>query len=288
MVKNTFVIPAISALLIACSGGFSSTDQNPFTNLGSSTGGTDTIDAGSIMETNSGGETSVSMGGSQPQAVGGSPNIGGSEPMGGSAGMNGIAGETAMNGGNTSMGGSGGSPAITEGGSGGMNVISPPGGSAGESTCIPKTCDQIADEAVGGWNTFDDVSAPTACGWASDGCGNAIDCGECQGTNIESNSETNCGDGVTLGFPQEFLQERYGLQYFIEPAANVCDSRCTKKHGTNGGSALADYCEFRDKEYWACPTDIPPVGKTGCDQYEFEGGIRPDDVYYTPWCCDPS
>lgn len=184
--------------------------------------------------------------------------------------------------------GTGGAPGTggTDPGTGG--VINPPtggtggtpsGGGTGGDVCVPKTCDQIALDLTG-WSQealsyapascYDTAScgsltsAPVACGWASDGCGNLIDCSTCP---EDGTASIGCGDAATL-------QD----QTLAPSTANICGSRCALVNTSDACSQWG----HGNKWAWHCPSSIPPVGLQGCTHVDNHPWST------TTWCCNPS
>ena len=186
----------------------------------------------------------------------------GTAPTGGTGGDNlGGTGNIPGTGGSGNVGTGG---VGTGGGTGGVINPPPTGGTGG--TCTPKTCDQIALDLVGGWNTYDDLSAPLACGWAPDGCGGLINCGDCP---TDGTVNTGCGQSAnSTSYPQ-----------FPVVVANVCGTRCVK----NEESTRCETVGASGKDSWTCPSTIPPIGKTNCQNVR-----TANEFGVTGWCCDPS
>lgn len=140
----------------------------------------------------------------------------------------------------------------------GGNGIGTTGGSSPASTCVPKTCDQIAPA----WTASSTLTKPTACGMASDGCGNLMNCGACV---TDGTVNTDCGQEPTT-YQGVDLKSR-GLV----ATANVCGTRCFKAPDIGG-------CKNNTPIIF-CPSTIPPVGLTGCTSV---------NASINSWCCDAS
>lgn len=200
-----------------------------------------------------------------------SPECFGNDAGAGASSTGGGSSTTVTNGtgGNNSTGSSAGTG----------NSTSSTGGNSTISTCVAKTCDQIAAAAqVTGF------SNASACGSASDGCGGSIDCGNCS-TDPPSSSNTGCGQSswsTSTQFPVVPI-----------PTANICGTRCLS-YGSNS-------CQTQLGQEWinswntsnptkqiatnavsySCPSSpslVHPIGLTGC--------VSIPSVNW--WCCNPS
>jgi len=133
--------------------------------------------------------------------------------QGGSAGSEGgEAGVGAGGSAGTAMGGSAGEAGGSVGGSAGDAN----GGTGGE-VCVPKTCEDIAEEEWGGYGPqveySDGTSEAVACGMVGDGCGNALDCG-------------TCPDNYRCGQDDLSADSTANLQKLIEGKDNLCGGGC--------------------------------------------------------------
>jgi hypothetical protein len=222
------------------------------------------------------------------ECVCGTPGTGGTNPYGTGGFVSGTGGtiNPPVTGGAGPQGGAGGTPQGTGG---------TPQGAGGGTTCVPKTCNQIALDMTGwtpgslayapnGSSSTDrnfcyDVaschttSAPLACGWASDGCGGLIDCGSCPEDGTVS---IGCGNTAKIPVP--------GGNTLVPGTANICGSRCalTNTETTNRGACYQ--WGFGPKWAWECPSSIPPVGVSNCTPVN----NQPSSGTRHIWCCNPA
>lgn len=135
----------------------------------------------------------------------------------------------------------------------GGNGTGTTGGSSTTSTCVPKTCDQIAPA----WSSTSCSSCtssgcclltkPTVCGIASDGCGSTISCGTCT---TDGTPNTDCGQAPAT------LVDSTGTLLFdfaahgLKATANICGTRCV--NDLSGSGAVV------------CTSSIPPLGLNNC------------------------
>jgi hypothetical protein len=191
--------------------------------------------------------------------------------------LNGMAGNTSMTGNST-----GGSVVGTGGNSSGSNVTTNTGGNSeitstnatggnstggnstggnSTTTCVTQTCADVVPD----WTTTSKLTKPTACGTASDGCGNLLNCGTC--TN-DGTSNTDCGQAPTTTATGIDL-----VSHGLKPVANVCGTRCVQSAPTEGSCS-------NGTQSWICPSSIPPLGFSGCNS------INSANPLAHLWCCN--
>lgn len=218
-------------------------------------------------ETNTGGEHSLA--GAAGNETGGS-DTGGAVNSGGEAGEStgGMAGLGGSNtGGEPNTGGvisTGGAVTGGTGGSTGGSVNTGGQATGGGSSCVPKTCTELAQEKM------NDVNSVDACNvWPDDGCGNAINCGGCERPN------TVCGGPILhdLHYPEHRFNTNNQIVY--ESNTNVCSTGCVyyaKDTFTCGAiNGLQNYA------YLHCTDNQPLPPQSGCVA-AYEGSTK-------DWCC---
>jgi len=205
-------------------------------------------------------EASPTTGGSSnPSSTVAGQSTGGN--TGGSSGSS-VAGQSSTiagssTGGNSATGSTGGSSST--------------GGGTSVSTCVPKTCEEVAaaaDAAV-----VHPLSPAQACGTVDDGCGGSIECGSCTDHGaFGGTANTDCSQSIK-GNISANLQISWA-SYGLTAVPNICGSRCVRATVLNN----PDYGSC-GTYVWICPSSVGPAGCTkNVTTGSFSGTV-------TTWCC---
>lgn len=175
----------------------------------------------------------------------------------------GTSGNSATSTGSNVTTNTGGNSGTTSTNATGGNSTTTGGNSTGNSatTCIPQTCADVVPD----WTTTSKLTKPTACGTASDGCGNLLNCGTCT---TDGTSNTDCGQAPTTTATGIDL-----VSHGLKPVANVCGTRCVQSAPTEGSCS-------NGTQSWICPSSIPPLGFSGCNS------INSANPLAHLWCCN--
>lgn len=234
--KNITYIPLFTLLLSACGSNFSATKD----------------EIGPDASAGNAGQAQDAAGNAGQESIAGNNSVGGADNAGSAGSINGQAG--AMN-----SAGSAGIENIAGMSSGGANNA----GTGGmTNTCKPITCDSYSlDKAK---------KSGLACGSLDDGCGNMLDCGNC-------NDHSNCG-GISMVFDSK--NERPTI---IPSIANICADSCYENDTNLNQKCEDDANENPNKyiNYVSCTMNFSEPPQTNCTKIT----VANQSSSSSTWCC---